>query len=104
MTYRRREIAGALRHALENMPVVVLTGLRQVGKSTLLREEPYLARRRYWNLDDFAHLEAARRDPEALLGGEEPVTVDEAQRCPELLLVIKNLVDRRQEPAHRPGA
>jgi predicted AAA+ superfamily ATPase len=98
MTYRRREIAGALRHALENMPVVVLTGLRQVGKSTLLQEEPYLARRRYWNLDDFAHLEAARRDPEALLGGEEPVTVDEAQRCPELLSVVKRLVDRRREP------
>lgn len=96
--FRAREITPALLHALVHMPVVVLTGMRQVGKSTLLQHQPELARRRYVSLDDFAHLEAARRDPEAFLAGDEPVTVDEAQKCPELLPVIKRLVDQRRVP------
>lgn len=96
--FRAREITPALLHALAHMPVVVLTGMRQVGKSTLLQHQPELARRRYVSLDDFAHLEAARRDPEAFLAGDEPVTVDEAQKCPELLPVIKRLVDQQRVP------
>ncbi len=96
--FRGREITPALLHALAHMPVVVLTGMRQVGKSTLLQHQPELARRRYVSLDDFAHLEAARRDPEAFLAGDEPVTVDEAQKCPELLPVIKRLVDQQRVP------
>ncbi len=96
--FRAREITPALLHALAHMPVVVLTGMRQVGKSTLLQHQPELARRRYMSLDDFAQLEAARCDPEAFLWGDEPVTVDEAQKCPELLPVIKRLVDRQRVP------
>lgn len=96
--YRPREITPALLDALENMPVVVLTGMRQVGKSTLLQRQPELAGRRYVSLDDFAQLEAARRNPEAFLAGGEPLTVDEAQKCPELLPVIKRLVDRERVP------
>jgi len=38
MTYRRRELAGLTREALASMPVVVVTGLRQSGKTTFLRE------------------------------------------------------------------
>lgn len=49
------------------MPVAVLAGMRQVGKSTLLPRQPELARRRYVSHDDFAHQEAARRHPEAFL-------------------------------------
>lgn len=96
--YRKRDITPNLLNALDNMPVVVLTGMRQVGKSTLLQRQPQLARRRYVTLDDFAHLEAARRNPEAFLAGEGPVTVDEAQKCPELLPVIKRMVDRDRRP------
>ena len=49
------------------MPVVVMTGMRQTGKSTLLQRDPSLGSRVYVSLDDFAQLEAARRDPEDLL-------------------------------------
>jgi hypothetical protein len=78
--------------------VVVVTGLRQAGKSTFLLKDPVFQGRRYLSLDDFATLESARRDPEGLLAGDEPVTIDEAQRCPELVIAIKRAVDRRRTP------
>ena len=96
--YLSRDVGLPLVAALEDFPVVVITGPRQTGKTTLLRRDPTLARRRYLTLDDFAQLEAARRDPEALVRSQDPLTIDEAQRCPELLLAIKAEVDRRREP------
>lgn len=96
--YYPREISPVILDALADMPVVVVTGMRQVGKSTLLQREPQIAQRRYVTLDDFAHLEAARRNPEGFLGGAEPLTIDEAQKCPELLPVIKRMVDRDRSP------
>ncbi|HSB72971.1 MAG TPA: ATP-binding protein [Candidatus Methylomirabilis sp.] len=96
--YRTRALRAPLVEALANMPVVVMTGMRQTGKSTLLQQDAALAGRAYVSLDDFAQLEAARRDPEAFLGREGPLTVDEAQRCPELLLEIKRTVDRDRRP------
>ena len=51
--YRKREISKTLIDALDNMPVVVLSGMRQTGKSTLLLNEPRLKNRRYLNFDDF---------------------------------------------------
>ena len=96
--YHRRDITPVLRAALEDMPVVVLTGMRQSGKSTLLQRDAVLKRRRYLSLDDFATLAAAERDPEALLEGEGPVTIDEAQKAPQLLQAIKRAVDRHRQP------
>jgi predicted AAA+ superfamily ATPase len=99
-TYLPRELSRRVRRALEALPVVVVTGLRQTGKTTFLQRDPGLAGRRYLSLDDFATLEAARRDPEALLAGPEPLTIDEAQRCPELLIALKRAVDRRRTNGH----
>lgn len=97
-SYVERDLTPTLLAALRTMPVVVVTGMRQVGKSTLLRRQPELAGRRYVSLDDFAQLEAARRDPEAFLAGSGAVTVDEAQKCPELLPVVKRMVDDDRTP------
>ncbi len=97
-TYLPREIASSLAEALRTLPVVAVTGLRQTGKTTLLREDPSLANRRYVTLDDFASLEAARQNPDALLRGAEPVTIDEAQRCPDLFLALKRAVDEDRRP------
>lgn len=79
------------------MPVVVLTGLRQSGKSTLLLEEQAFHGRRYQSLDDFATMAAARSRPEYLLESQEPITLDEVQKCPELLPAIKLHIDRRRK-------
>lgn len=96
--YRTREITGLLVQLLSDMPVVVLTGMRQCGKSTLLTRERVLGNRRYVSLDDFVQLEAAKTNPEAFLSGDDPVTIDEAQKCPELFPLIKQIVDRDRKP------
>jgi predicted AAA+ superfamily ATPase len=92
-----RLVGGALRERLRVMPAVVVTGARQTGKSTLA-EHLTPGRRRYLTLDDLDVVDAARRDPEALIGGAEPVTLDEVQREPELLHAVKRAIDRRRTP------
>ena len=79
------------------MPAVVVTGARQTGKSTLVRELTP-GPRRYFSLDDLDVVDAARRDPEVLVGGSEPVTLDEVQREPHLLLAVKRAIDRQRQP------
>ncbi|MCZ7624693.1 MAG: AAA family ATPase [Candidatus Methylomirabilis sp.] len=77
---------------------MVVTGLRQTGKSTLLKMESGLKGRRYINFDDFAYFAAAREDPERFVPNDQPVTIDEAQKCPEILTAIKKVVDSRRRP------
>jgi predicted AAA+ superfamily ATPase len=95
--YVERDMSSAILHALADMPVVAVTGMRQTGKSTLLQKQRELEKRRYLTFDDFAHLEAARRSPEGLLEEVEgPVTIDEVHKAPEILTVIKRQVDRKR--------
>jgi uncharacterized protein len=89
-----RHLAGSLEQHLAAMPAVVLTGARQAGKSTLV--QALGGGRRYWTLDDLDVRDAAQRDPEQLLGGEAPVTLDEVQREPGVLHAIKRAIDRRR--------
>lgn len=90
-----RAVGSALRERLAVMPAVVVTGARQAGKSTLA-ERLVPGPRRVHTLDDLDVLDAARRDPDALLGGAEPVTLDEVQRAPDLLRAVKRAIDRRR--------
>lgn len=92
-----RMVAPSLESRLRVMPVVVVAGARQTGKSTLAQE---LApgERRFLSLDDLDVVDTARRDPEALLGGNQPVTLDEVQREPDLLAAVKREVDRNRQP------
>ena len=79
------------------MPAAVVTGARQIGKSTLA-SHLVPGGRRYASLDDLDVLDAARRDPEALVGGTGPVTLDEVQREPGVLRAVKQAVDRDRRP------
>ena len=88
---------GAWPTRLRVMPAVVVTGARQTGKSTLAHELTP-GKRRFFSLDDLDVIDAARRDPEALVGGTQPVTLDEVQREPELLRAVKRAIDRRRVP------
>lgn len=54
--------------------------------------------RRYLSLDDPAQLAAARSDPQAFVRTDDPLTIDEAQKCPELLVAVKREVDRARRP------
>ena len=96
--YVKREIAPLIKEALGEMPVVVITGMRQTGKSTMLRMDPNLTGRHYVSFDDFAQLAAAREDPDGFVSAEEVLTIDEAQKCPGILTAIKKVVDRRRTP------
>jgi uncharacterized protein len=92
-----RLVDAALEDRLRVMPAVVITGARQSGKSTLV-EKLVSGTRRYATLDDLDVLDAARRDPEALVGGTGPVTLDEVQREPGLLRAVKRAIDRDRRP------
>jgi predicted AAA+ superfamily ATPase len=98
MTYLPREITNQVVNALEDMPVVALTGMRQTGKSTFLQEQPEFKGRKYITLDDFAQFAAAKENPDKFVDTDEPLIIDEAQRCPELFIAIKRAVDRNRRP------
>ncbi len=88
-----RLVEPALAERLRVMPAVVVTGARQTGKSTLVAQR-VAGSRRYATLDDLDVLDAARRDPEVLVGGRQPVTLDEVQREPALLAAVKRAIDQ----------
>jgi predicted AAA+ superfamily ATPase len=83
-----------LQAAAEDHPVVILTGARQVGKSTLLRHADPFRNWRYHTMDDFDALRQAQEHPEGLWAGTDDVVIDEVQRAPELLPAIKRAVDQ----------
>ena len=91
-----RLAGAALAAAAKAMPVVVLTGARQTGKSTLAQTvDP--PGRAYLTLDDLDVLDQALNDPEALVRRASPISLDEVQRAPGLLLAIKREVDRKRQ-------
>ena len=92
-----RIVGTALAERLRVMPAVVVTGARQTGKSTLA-EHLVPGERQYASLDDLDVLDLARRDPEALFGGERPITLDEVQHEPGLLRAVKRAIDRNRKP------
>lgn len=92
-----RLVGRSLADRLRVMPAVVVTGARQTGKSTLAQNLAPGARR-YFSLDDLGTLDAVRRDPDVLVGGTQPVTLDEVQREPGLLHAVKRAIDRRRRP------
>ena len=94
--YRPRALASAVELSLRDHPVVVVSGARQTGKTTLVRNLAVAGQRELLSLDDFDVLEMARRRPEDLLARAGRLTIDEVQRAPELLLAIKKDVDKRR--------
>ncbi|WP_036772318.1 ATP-binding protein [Polaromonas glacialis] len=92
-----RRVQGKIATALQDTRVVLLVGPRQAGKTTLARL--YATRDRpYLTLDDPATLAAARSDPTGFVRGLKQAVIDEVQRAPELLLAIKESVDKDQTP------
>src|SRR5579863_418406 len=90
---RPRWFLNNLKSALRVLPVSVLTGARQTGKTTLTKLiEPARA---YFTLDEIGVLDQAERNPDSLLA-TRPVILDEVQRAPQLLLAVKRAVDERR--------
>ena len=76
-------------------PVTVVTGARQTGKSTLVRQPEVIGTRTYITLDNVLVRDQARTDPEVLLERAEHLVIDEVQHAPDLLLAIKRRVDEQ---------
>ncbi|MBM3198772.1 MAG: ATP-binding protein, partial [Chlamydiae bacterium] len=96
--YHKRTLERFLRRAAEQFPVLLITGARQVGKTSIfahLREEG----RTYLTLDDPSLALLAKEEPSLFLQRfPPPVIIDEIQYAPELLPHIKMYVDREKKP------
>lgn len=93
--YIRRFMDELLAKAVAKSNAVLVTGARQVGKSTML--EHILPGRRYVTLDDPFVEEQAKTDTRAFLQlNPPPVTIDEVQHAPVLFRFIKQAVDKKR--------
>lgn len=94
LAYRERWLTPLLQSAIQDHQIIVLTGARQVGKSTLLMNAEPFRNWRFHTLDDFGTLEQAHSNPDSLWAGTAQVVLDEVQKAPELLLAVKKAVDQ----------
>ena len=92
-----RTITGVIEEYTKNFRVLLLTGQRQVGKTTVL-EKLAKGKRTHITLDNAKFLALARRDPELFLSDNPPpVLIDEIQYAPELFPYIKMYVDSNKK-------
>lgn len=85
----------------EQYPVLLLTGPRQVGKTTMLEHliEVEGKGRKKVSLDDLTLRELAKTDPKMFFQlYQPPLLIDEVQYAPELFPYIKIMVDERHQP------
>ena len=101
MNYITRSLEKVVMEVTKEYPVVLVTGPRQVGKTTMLQKLMDGTGRNYVSLDDLTERDLAKRDPELFLQlHQPPVLIDEVQYAPELFPYIKLAVDR----GHQAGA
>ncbi len=93
-----RDALPVLEHLLHEEPAILLEGPRGSGKSTLAREIAAGRDARVVDLDDEAVIAFVQQDPTTALTHPGLVVVDEFQRAPAVLSVVKRIVDRSGEP------
>ncbi len=99
MHYIKRNLEKVVAQVTKEYPVVLVTGPRQVGKTTMLQKLMEGTDRGYVTLDDLNDRSLAKNDPELFLQlHKPPVLIDEVQYAPELFTYIKKYVDKNHEP------
>ncbi len=94
-----RNIEEEINAYLKIMPVVLITGARQSGKTTLVEALIESKKIPLYTFDDEFTLANASRDPSGWLKSlPKPVAIDEVQRVKEIFLPIKQDVDQNREP------
>ncbi len=103
MIYVKRDLENIVLKLNKQFPAILITGPRQVGKTTMLRKliEKENRGRKYVTLDDLETRNLAKKDPALFFQlHKPPVLIDEIQYAPELFPYIKIIADRD----HNPGA
>ena len=90
--YIRRELSAVIEEAYRYFPVITVTGPRQSGKTTLIRNQfPHLP---YYSLENLDVRNFAENDPVAFLNQHaEGMILDEVHNAPNLLSYIQGIVD-----------
>jgi uncharacterized protein len=98
--YIERDLTQTLKKTAATRPSLILTGARQVGKTTLLRET--FPQAEYLTFDNILNVASAREAPLAFLGRfSGPVILDEVQYVPELFPALKERIDKDREAMGR---
>ena len=94
--YIKRQLESKFLKMSKFFKAVLVTGARQVGKTTMLK---HLSKgRTYVSLDDVDTLELAKKDPKLFfMRYKPPIIIDEVQKAPELFPYIKILCDNSSE-------
>lgn len=98
MEYIHRSLERKFLKMSSSFKVVMLTGARQVGKSTMLKHLAKDSGRVYISMDDLNLRELAQRDPKLFFQiYQPPILIDEVQKAPALFEEIKLLCDESDE-------
>lgn len=100
MNYVSRTMEKTIEKFIGKYPVIMVTGPRQVGKTTLLNYLKFKSNKKinYVTLDDMLIRTQANEDPELFLRTHEaPLIIDEFQYAPNLLTYIKIIIDEARQ-------
>lgn len=98
MEYISRELERKFLKMNEVFKVVLVTGARQVGKTTMLKHLAETSDRVFVSMDDARNRELAESDPKLFFQVyKPPILIDEAQKAPKLFETIKQLCDETEE-------
>ena len=98
MTYMKRDLESKIVSLSKEYSAIPITGPRQVGKTTVLRQLMQKDRT-YVTLDDLEERALARKDPALFLQlHDRPILIDEIQYAPQLFSYIKIEIDNGAKP------
>lgn len=97
--YIKRDMEKLVTELSSEYPAILITGPRQVGKTTMLQKLMEGTGRAYVTLDDLNARQLAKTDPELFFQTYgTPILIDEVQYAPELFTYIKIMVDKNHTP------
>ena len=101
MAYINRQLQNSVLRLSRQFPAILITGPRQVGKTTMLVElmKKENKKREYVTLDDLNERAMAKQDPAMFFQiHDSPILIDEVQYAPEIFPYIKMRVDKNRKP------
>lgn len=94
LKYKKRYLSKRLAECANIFPVIVLSGARQTGKSTLIQNEEPFCNWQYVTLDDIDALSMAIKKPDDLVNLSKNLVIDEVQKAPKIINSIKKAIDK----------